>query len=374
MVNLEMAFGNLLLFVFVILEICILKFYLKKDIPWKELILNLNSGHILLWIFRGLEVAAYYYTVTHFSTNLTTTLPYWLLWLLAFILWDLMFYWLHRTHHFFKLLWSIHVVHHEGEHYSLSLGIRNSWYSSITSFPYFVIMAVIGFPIEVFISVSSIHYFIQFYNHNHLINKSGWLEYIIVTPAHHRVHHGKNDPYIDKNFGGTFVFWDKLFGTFQSELVDNPVVFGTNDPVKSHNPILVNTIPFIKLIKPYEKNSIESNPNIIPNFILISSALFLFTQLLFFIYFENILSPFYKSLLFSMIFIGTIGTGILSDGKSTIGLIIYSISGIIIPLFLMIYFPILHILFSILLLLTIFNGLLTCIWYYTFKNKSLEKQ
>ncbi|MBK7233917.1 MAG: sterol desaturase family protein [Saprospiraceae bacterium] len=248
MPNSELFLGNLLLLVLVIIEILVIKFYLKENLPWRELILNLNSGHILLWIFRGLEVSMYFYTAKYISLNWVEHLPYWGIWLLAFVLWDFFFYWLHRLHHFYSFLWSVHVVHHEGEHFSLSLGIRNSWYSSLTSFPFFIGLALLGIPVEVFVTVSSIHYFIQFYNHNHLVKRSGWLEHVLITPSHHRVHHGMNDPYLDKNFGGTFVFWDKIFGTFQSEIESHPVVFGTSAHLDSLNPVVVNNAPILKLL------------------------------------------------------------------------------------------------------------------------------
>ncbi len=365
MVNLEMALGNLLLFVFVILEVLILKYYLKQKLPWKELIINLNSGHIVLWIFRGMEVLAYYYTVKYFSLHLVGKLPYYALWILAFIFWDFLFYWLHRTHHFFKILWSIHVVHHEGEHYSLSLGIRNSWYSSLSSFPYFVIMAILGFPLEIFVSVSSIHYFIQFYNHNSLVKKSFWLEKIMITPAHHRVHHGRNQPYVDKNFGGTFVFWDKLFGTFQVEENENPVVFGINDSTNSLNPQIINNIPFAKQVTNVEPISPKIETITVPNSILITNTIILFSQLLFFIYVENALTIMQKLIFFSILFVGTLGTGFISDNQTKMGLISWFFSGLILPSLLLLFNPISSIIFNAIAILSLLHILFSLIWYTT---------
>lgn len=359
-----MALGNLLLFVFVILEVFILKFYLKKQLPWKELIINLNSGHIVLWIFRGIEILGYYYTLTYLSLDLVENIQYGLLWVVGFVFWDFLFYWLHRTHHLFKILWSIHVVHHEGEHYSLSLGIRNSWYSSLSSLPYFVCMAVIGFPIEIFVSVSSIHYFIQFYNHNHIVKKSGWLEYIMITPSHHRVHHGKNEPYLDKNFGGTFLFWDKLFGTFQVELDENPVLYGTNDPVKSSNPLLINNIPFIKLAKPYQLDIPKRKAIPAPNALLVSGTFLLFSLLLFFIYFENAMLPLHKIIFFCTIFLGTLGIGLLSDNNTKTGVVTWCVSSILIPCFLLFNFPLSNLLFKTTLLITILHGVTSAGWFF----------
>jgi len=362
MESINLVWGNALLLVCVIVEILAIKFILKEELPWKEIVLNLNSGHILLWVFRGLEVAAYFYTVELLSIGLVDSFPIWFKWTLAFVLWDFCFYWLHRTHHYFSILWGVHVVHHEGEHFSLSLGIRNSWYSSLTSFPFFIIMAVIGIPVEMFVIVSSTHYFIQFYNHNHLVRNSGWLEYIMVTPSHHRVHHGKNDPYIDKNFGGTFVFWDKIFGTFQKEDASNPVEFGVHNPIESYNPILINNIPFLKLLN---FDVLQERINRIsfraPNLILVSGSLLLFLLLLFYIYFEQVMEFEEKVLLFSLVFFGTIGNGIMSDGK-TIGLYIWSGTMIVLSVILLIYFPIVQIGFQVCLGLGMLHGFGTVGW------------
>lgn len=206
------------------------------------------------------------------------------------------------------------MVHHEGEHFSLSLGIRNSWYSSLTSFPFFVGMAIIGIPVEVFVATSSIHYIIQFYNHNHFVKKSGWLEYILVTPSHHRVHHGKNDPYIDKNFGGTLVFWDKLFGSYQSELPDTPVEFGVKDPVKSYNPMLINTIPVLQLLHlDFTWPMLNKVSQPYGNKVIVSGAILMFVYLLLYIYYEHTLDIELKLFLFGTIFLGTIGNGMMVD-------------------------------------------------------------
>src|SRR5699024_3092268 len=111
------------------------------------------------------------------------------------------------------LLWAVHVVHHQGEHFNLSLGIRNSWYSSLSDLPFIIGLAVIGVPLPVFIIVSSMHYGIQFYNHNGLMGEFDWLKRFIVTPSYHRIHHAMAPVYRNRNFAGTFVFWDRLFGT-----------------------------------------------------------------------------------------------------------------------------------------------------------------
>ena len=330
MEHVNLALGNASLLALVVLECFLLHFVWKEKIPWKEVITNLNSGHILLWIGRGFEVAAYYYLVKHFSLNLLNSWNAQLLWLFAFVSWDFCFYWMHRYNHVIKLFWSIHSVHHEGEFFNLSLGIRNSWYSSISSLPFFVILAIIGVPFHQFVVVSSIHYFIQFYNHNHLVKKSFWLEYILITPSHHRVHHGKNEPYVDKNFGGTFVFWDKLFGTFQLELEAIPVQFGVNNYQETFDPVKVNNNPvgvYLAGKAWFHRSEPKATP--VSNLMLVTGALLLFLLLLCFIHLEDSLIFIERLPLILLLFMGTWGLGAMME-QSVIGKWLY-VLGILFP-------------------------------------------
>ncbi|WP_416864908.1 MAG: sterol desaturase family protein [Imperialibacter sp.] len=313
----NLVYGTGLLFLLVLMELAAIRYFLQEKIPWKEIVMNLNSGHILLWIFRGLEVLAFHWLLTHFSFGWVAQWPVALQWVFAFVAWDFCFYWLHRLHHAVGFLWAVHVVHHEGEHFSLSLGIRNSWYSSLTSFPFFAGLAILGLPLEIFIVVSSVHYFIQFYNHNRIVKKSGWLEHIMITPSHHRVHHGKNPEYINKNCGGTFVIWDKLFGTFQAERDDIDIAFGTNDPVRSENPFWANNIPFLKWLHlplPQLRKH-EAQKSFFSDTFVGFGGLLLFCLLLFYIYKEPSWTGTPKLILFSIIFLGTIANGGLAENK-----------------------------------------------------------
>lgn len=312
----SLVLANALLIVMVLLEIGFLTFFEKEEVPWKEIIFNLNSGHILMWVFRGLELGAFHMILTYGSFNLIEGWSYAAQWLFCFIAWDFCFYWLHRFHHKYGFLWAVHVVHHQGEHFSLSLGIRNSWYSSLTSFPFFVGLAFIGVPLEIFIATSSIHYIIQFYNHNRVVKKSGWLEKVMITPSHHRVHHGCNDDYIDKNFGGTLVLWDKLFGTFQPEKEEVPVIFGVKNYEENHNVIAANNIPFLKYLK-LPTWFLEKRPPKfrINNYLIATGGILLFGLLLYYIFQENTWGFWQKAGLFAIIFAATIGNGGLSEGK-----------------------------------------------------------
>lgn len=254
--------GPIILIVLVVVELGVLKLIKDEQIPWAEVVMNLNSGHVLLWVFRGVQLIVYNFVAQNFSLNLLDNWPVSLQILFALFAWDFLWYWLHRMHHEWKFLWAIHEVHHQGEHFNLSLGIRNSWFSSLSSLPFFLPLALLGVSIETFLLVSSIHYFVQFYNHTRMVKNSGWLEYFMITPASHKVHHGKNPEYIDKNCGGTFNIWDKIFGTFQTEIKEVPIELGIHERVISDNPFWINTIPFLKIFglkKP--KNPMKSNLN-----------------------------------------------------------------------------------------------------------------
>lgn len=313
----SLVLANTLLLVLVLVEVMVLLFVKKQEVHWRDVIFNLNSGHILMWVLRGLEISAFYFVSTYWSFPVVAGWPYWLVWVFTFLAWDFCFYWLHRLHHKYRFLWAVHVVHHEGAHFNLSLGIRNSWYSSLTSFPFFILLALIGVPVEVFIATSSIHYFIQFYNHNGIVNKSGFLEKIMITPSHHRVHHGMNDQYIDRNFGGTLVIWDKLFGTFQSEMEAEPVIFGVKDYVKNYNVIWANNFPFLKLFglkkaigQPEDKIHYS-----VPEYVIAVGGVLLFLPLLYYISIENSTSLNTQLVLFTLTFLGTIAIGGVSENR-----------------------------------------------------------
>ena len=174
----------------------------------------------------------------------------WMTVVLAFIGLDFAGYWKHRWNHSFNLLWNRHIIHHSSEEFNLACALRQN--ISVVFELYFFLylpMAIIGVPAKVVAIIAPIHFFAQFWYHTRLIDKMGWLEYIIVTPSHHRVHHAINKEYLDKNFAEIFIFWDKLFGTFQVELDEVPAVYGTKKPVKTWNPVLINFIHLWQLIK-----------------------------------------------------------------------------------------------------------------------------
>jgi len=149
----------------------------------------------------------------------------------------------------------------------------------------------------------------------------------MITPAHHRVHHGLNDIYIDKNFGGTLVIWDKIFGTFQLETAEDPIVFGTSDHVKTNNLFWANNIPLLKLIE-FKAKDVRYK---IQGFVLGLAALILFGLLLNYILYEDVWSNEIKIFLFTIIFIGTLAIGGVSEGRYW-GLTLWVITGIVLPI------------------------------------------
>lgn len=172
------------------------------------------------------------------------------LYVAAFIGIDFAGYWGHRFEHEINVFWNRHIVHHSSEEFNLSCALRQSVSAIVSVFFFLYIpMALIGIPAEIIALIAPIHLFAQFWYHTRLINRMGFLEHILVTPSHHRVHHAINDKYLDKNYSQIFIVWDKLFGTFQEELPEMAPVYGTKRPANTWNPIIINYMHFWALIK-----------------------------------------------------------------------------------------------------------------------------
>ena len=165
----------------------------------------------------------------------------WPAYIIAFIVKDFAGYWIHRLEHQINFLWNRHIIHHSSEEYNLSCALRQSVSEAFSFIAIFMVpAALLGVPAEVIGVVLPIQLFLQFWYHTRLIGNMGWLEYIIVTPSHHRVHHAMNNIYLDKNFSQLLIIWDKMFGTFQPELSEIKPIYGVKRPVKTWNPLLIN--------------------------------------------------------------------------------------------------------------------------------------
>jgi len=161
-------------------------------------------------------------------------------WLLAFVLYDFCYYWLHRLGHERNVLWAAHSVHHQSEEYNLTTALRQTSSGFLFSWIFYLPLALIGVPPLVFVTVASLNLLYQFWVHTRHVPKLGWLEWVLITPSNHRVHHAQNPLYLDRNYGGVFILWDRLFGTFQEEDPREPVVFGVTTPLASWNPLWAN--------------------------------------------------------------------------------------------------------------------------------------
>ncbi len=163
-----------------------------------------------------------------------------LLWVLAILAWDFCYYWAHRCGHEISVLWAAHAVHHQSEDYNLSTALRQTSTGFLFSWIFYLPLFLFGLPIEVVATANAIDLIYQFWVHTQHIGKLGWIDRVFVTPSNHRVHHAQNEIYIDKNYGGILILWDRLFGTFQEELDEEPVVFGVRKPLASWNPFWAN--------------------------------------------------------------------------------------------------------------------------------------
>ena len=164
------------------------------------------------------------------------------LYFIALICMDFASYWSHRLSHSINIFWNRHVIHHSSEEFNLACALRQSISKNIIGFGalFLIPAALLGVPPKIIIVLAPLHLFGQFWYHTRHIGKLGWIEYIFVTPSQHRVHHAINKEYVDKNLSAIFCIWDRIFGTFQEELVDVPCVYGTLKPVATWNPIIIN--------------------------------------------------------------------------------------------------------------------------------------
>ena len=190
------------------------KAYTWKD-TFQNFCLSLLTGLTDL-VMRGVSllVITFFFSYSFFSWQ-QHSVAYWVI-LLLFI--DMMHYWLHRLGHQCRLFWAVHVNHHTSTHFNFTVGFRSGVLEPFYSFLFFIPVALMGFrPLDIFFMYSVCQVW-AILTHTEKVKKLGWLEYIFVTPSHHRVHHASNPRYLDKNLGTVFIFWDKLFGTFQPEL------------------------------------------------------------------------------------------------------------------------------------------------------------
>lgn len=163
----------------------------------------------------------------------------WWSWMVLFFVDDLAYYVFHRVSHESRLFWNFHVVHHSSEQYNLSVAVRQSWFSGLLHWIFYAPVMLLGFAPWMFAVMHGFNLIYQFWIHTKFVQKLGWLEFVFNTPSHHRVHHGVNDPYLDKNYAGVLIIWDRMFGSFVAE--DEKPRYGIVTPLRSYNPLWINT-------------------------------------------------------------------------------------------------------------------------------------
>ena len=242
--------------------------------------LGLISRYIPL-LGLGLQGAAFAYVAQYYNLKLFSSSSLWV-WIFAFFLYDFCYYWMHRLHHEVKVLWATHVVHHHGEEFNLSTALRQTSTGFLWKWIFYLPIFIVGIPPEVFDTVAGINLVYQFWVHTEHIPKLGWYEYVFVSPSNHRIHHAQNKHYVDANYGGVFIFWDRLFGTYKEELDELKPIYGTAKPLRSWNPFKANLDIFAEMIKDSTrtksiKNKIKvwfSRPNWRPDDVKVSHPIY----------------------------------------------------------------------------------------------------
>jgi sterol desaturase/sphingolipid hydroxylase (fatty acid hydroxylase superfamily) len=234
-------------FLLMLIEILYTRFKKKDYYFYEDSLADLSLG-VLSRIFDGLILLGivYLYSKLYQFSIGSETLDHYFLgtssflhWVVLFVLLDFLFYVAHRYSHEIKILWASHVVHHSSEEFNLSVALRQSFIRNIGIGMFYLPLALLGFPVESYLIIDALNRTYQFWVHTRTIKKlPNWFEAVFVTPSHHRVHHAMNPEYIDKNYGGVFIIWDKLFGTFCEEKFEPR--YGLTTQLHHYDPIQAN--------------------------------------------------------------------------------------------------------------------------------------
>ena len=227
-------------------------FYKKSDTLCT---IGLLLGNIIVaFAIKGTVLAFHIYLYQFRAFDFVNQIPIWALWIITFISIDLVFYIYHRMSHRIRFLWAIQLSHHSSEEMNFAVSFRQAWFGPISKIPFFMVLPLLGFDPTIVAVAGVISTLWGIVGHTQVIGKLGPLEWIFNTPSHHRVHHGSNKQYIDKNYGNLLIIWDRMFGTFEPE--GEAVKFGLVNNVNTFNPVKVTFIAWISMIKDLkQKNS-----------------------------------------------------------------------------------------------------------------------
>lgn len=195
---------------------------------------NISVGiaeRLLSLLITGSFYWFYYFVYEHFAVFHIPN--HWIVWIVLLLATDLVWYWYHRLGHEINIFWGAHVVHHQSEEFNYTVSARITVFQALIRNVFWCSLPFLGFHPAMVIAILVVHGTYSFFTHTQMIGKLGWLEHILVTPTHHGVHHASNEKYLNKNYGDIFIFWDKLFGTYQAE--EEKPVYGLTHPLKSHS-------------------------------------------------------------------------------------------------------------------------------------------
>ena len=224
-------------------------YYKRKDTLCT---VGLLTGNILMvFAVKGLTLALHFYLYQFRLFDLASMIPLWAMWILTFILIDLVFYIYHRISHRSRFLWAIHMSHHSSEEMNFAVSFRQAWLGPVSKIPFFILLPLIGLDPTIIAVAGVISTLWGIFGHTQVIGKLGPIEWIFNTPSHHRVHHGANEQYIDKNYGNLFIIWDRMFGTFEPEKAN--VRYGLVKNVNTFNPIKITLMEWSSIFKDMSK-------------------------------------------------------------------------------------------------------------------------
>jgi len=201
-----------------------------------KLVLVDIAGRVYSWVQADLAVVQW-------------TLDGWVSLAVAFIAYDFCYYWFHRISHERRIFWAAHVAHHQSEEYNLTTALRQTSTGFLLGWLFYIPCFLLGMPADVFVTVASANLIYQFWVHTRLVKTLGPLEYVLVTPMNHRVHHARNPEYIDRNYGGFFILWDRLFGTYKAEDEQLPIDYGITRGLNSWNPLWANLHVYADMVR-----------------------------------------------------------------------------------------------------------------------------
>ena len=218
---------------------------------------GLLLGNIIVaFAIKGIVLAFHIYLYQFRVFDFVNEIPIWALWIMTFISIDLVFYVYHRMSHRIRFLWAIHLSHHSSEEMNFAVSFRQAWFGPISKIPFFMVLPLLGFDPTIIAVAGVISTLWGIVGHTQVIGKLGPLEWIFNTPSHHRVHHGSNKQYIDKNYGNLLIIWDRMFGTFEPE--QEEVKFGLVNNVNTFNPVKVTFMAWVSMINELkQKNSLS---------------------------------------------------------------------------------------------------------------------